>query len=99
MWSHPSTPWSSKGDPTSVGEELNIQSCKGIIGSDLAKAISFCDALTECRAWIDLGDNGLGEKDLLSPFKTLKGACRKGNQGQSQLSLSKRLWREARVNF
>ena len=70
----------------SVGEELKIRSYRGFDGSCLAIVISFRVALTEFRDCAASGDTVLREEGFSSPFRRLKGACRKG---QSQLRLPK----------
>jgi hypothetical protein len=59
--------------------------------------------LTEFRAWTASVVRVLGEEVFLSLFRRLKRDGRvlveMESQVQSQLRLSRKLWREARVNF
>ena len=65
-----------------------MRSCIGFVSSYLARAISFRAALTEFRAWSE--DSVLREEGVL---------VGRGSQGQSQLRLPRKLWRDVKVNF
>lgn len=58
--------------------------------SCLARAMSFRDALTEFRAWPASRNGVLGEEGLLSPFRRLKGVCRKGEPGSKPIEVAQK---------